>query len=81
MKCCHFVRARRSGVDRFLGMEEASGSIPDVSTVDFFFKFLLVGRRLAYRQILYLSNNRKRKWVTINTLSQTSPENINPGLL
>jgi hypothetical protein len=26
----HF-RARRSGVDRFLGMEEASGSIPDVS--------------------------------------------------
>ncbi len=31
-----FIRARRSGVDRFLGMEEASGSIPDVSTEHFY---------------------------------------------
>jgi hypothetical protein len=41
-----FGWARRSGVDRFLGMEEASGSIPDVSTENYFI-FLFAGRRPA----------------------------------
>jgi hypothetical protein len=51
----HF-RARRSGVDRFLGMEEASGSIPDVSTILFcekFQSFDLSRNRLALEGKLY----------------------------
>lgn len=53
----HF-RARRSGVDRFLGMEEASGSIPDVSIL-FIASSSLLYRYLQLRKSLRVKKVKK----------------------